>query len=449
MGVEHSFPAGRPKSTERGSIGEHLAPAYFILALSGWPDRHSNLEVFRIDRGTDIGIDFILRISPEEYSEGIPSILIAVQVKATGRSGFGRIKFTEKHVRLIRSFPGPSVLAGIKFCGRKGEIFLRNYMDALTTANNSRIDPEETTYIINRWNSPKDIETARQFIRELCVDYIFKTSDVEADLALLNPHAAYRKIEPTLKWLCGRKYPPEAKLMINRIKIRRANWEGDYKNVCIDLDKQNLPKGICPAYNHYCLHYQKAVVRDEWIRSEKWRKEKTPDHRRRLVEALKILGNTTVAHTVECRKRLYRLGLGILAVLVVYDVLYQNDHKEMEWKKWWDRLIRLGPHLDELKKLGKIYLAFLNEMINDSMPNPKHLLIHHKELNRRPRKRNPEENVIFYLLTSVIYFQRKEFRNAHKYADRGCVICDPIKKPLWLAPVELAKSRAALFSKTR
>src|SRR3990167_5666643 len=168
-----------PTSSEIGSIGEHLAAAILLQSLSKWPDKRAGLELFQVDRGADIGIDFILRIT-RRGRKAFPGCLFAIQVKGTRRKAFNVRKKLAKRSPLLMTFPGPAIFIGVKLEAAGWEICLNDYMEEIKRSNERGIRAR----ICVKEGDRDAIGKIRGIAGELIGRYALSRADVETHLAL-------------------------------------------------------------------------------------------------------------------------------------------------------------------------------------------------------------------------------------------------------------------------
>lgn len=449
--------AEKPPSAEVGTVGEHLATSFLLSAL-GRRLPQSRIEVFEVDRGADLGIDSIVRISSKTRKHCC--LQIAVQVKAT-QSNFVELNPDLAHRNLIGSFPGAALLLGLKFNYEEHGvipevIYLGDYACALSKGRKSKgkikinlrnpVSPNKRL-LTSRTSRRRIIDEIWKFVRSLCEDFLLKEDRPEVLLDKHGPKEA-RKYVRILEWLaCPRD--KTAKLLENRIALRKARLTGGYRDLICRLErglpKPTSPRKKCPDYRGYCAHYQAALALDESTRFRSWTRGVLDKNRKNWRRALGIINAAKkFYHNADAKKKLYRLGLYILAARIASDVIDGSHNRSERRNAWRSEFKKLRSWLstgDSL--LGCICEDFVRRSLRSrSRIDPKKFLgTNLGRLRQRARTREqPEDHALCYLFGSVLWLMAGEngISRARELAELARAIDETCSVRLELTPIEFA-----------
>lgn len=444
-----------------GSIGEHLAVAH-LLETFAW-DEHfkeifSNIEVFHIDRGTDIGIDFVVRLHVKKVS-GLKnfSFLIGIQVKNYGKKS--QLKpLPPAKLRFIESFPGPVLL--LLYKDRAKSVSIENWLDFNKRSADKKLDPPR----IEIGPDKGYMGPLRDRVIEECMSYVLSELSPEKDLSTYDLTTAMSTAK-----LLNRLKPNDDKiwLLMNRVMIRSARWNpSEYKKAkcCVDLQMSKIARKRrpCPSYDGYCIHYQAALVRDEGLRSGKWLGREYASIRMELVTAFKALFPDRVCHDhdEQTKARLYRCGLGVVALIIMLDLAQGSSTHLGEWKKWASDLQKMmGTELEKSVSkedrlslaLGSTYRSFVDlatcamisrervaQWLEESL----------KRLDKRPRNRDSDEDAVVHFLGAGLWMKAGDMKAASTQVDLATAIARVQKKSLWIHPIDYVRARIEHLRKT-
>lgn len=435
-----------------GSVGEHLAVAH-LLGTFVWDERissmFSNIEVFHVDRGTDIGIDFIVRLHVRSMSKQRNfNFLIGIQVKNFRKKHWPK-KLPPAKMRFLETFPGPVLL--LLYTDRAKQVRIDDWLELNKPGRRKKLESDKW---IGTNRGTAYVKAIRERVAEECGRYILSESLVEKQLYIDNTPTAMSTAE-----LLNRLAPKNAaiRLLKNRVMIRSARWKLQlYAKARKHVDGQRRRRrpGLCPSYNGYCIHYQAALVRDEALRSRKWLGREYASIRKELVIAFRSLFPDRVRnnHDDETKARLYRYGLGVVALIIMLDLAQGSSTHLGEWKEWDSDLRRMvGEELEKsvLKEdslslyLGPTYRSFVDLATGEISQKKVEKWAEKRQvhLDKRTPNRDPDEDAVVHFLGAGLWMKAGDVKAASTEVDRATAIARVQKKSLWIHPVRYVSAR--------
>ncbi|MBI2348899.1 MAG: hypothetical protein HYV05_09645 [Deltaproteobacteria bacterium] len=467
---------GGPLSPKIGSVGEHLAIAHLLetnLDSNDFSKVFPDIEIFHVDRGTDLGLDYILRI----IGKGGFSLMVGVQVKATYSSNSSIRKPSKKIRELVRPFPGPLVL--LKYRDRARTLRLLDYRSLIEDKGKTRGKKYRVNDLPVQINQKegKDGYVCKiaDWLLDLCKEYFKRASDPERDLAVFNIDKAK---DGAMRILEMDPDDDSMRLLLNRIEIRGARWKPkQFLNIRKKLDRQKrawlrrrvrkLGKyGVCPDYDGYCIHYQAAIVRDEWLRASsrrrRWVHRTYKSIRSELMKAFRQLAPDNEnkdkfsypTHSDDVKRKLYRYGVGLLAEIIAVDIFNNRSGSEnvANWKRLYGELTKVaGKSLERAVNLedkislilGEIYCSYVTKCMGNKLrvsDVSRWRGRYFKKLDKRPKNRDSDENAVLYFLGASLFAKIKKWCRALDMVVTGEAIAKTVRGPLWLSPLEVART---------
>lgn len=437
-----------------GSIGEHLAVAHLLETFiwdKSFNENFSKPEVFHIDRGTDIGIDFVVRLHVRN-GPGLKnfSFLIGIQVKNYGEKSRPK-RLSPTKLRFLESFPGPVLLFLYKDSAKS--VSIENWLGFNKRSPGKKLRQSRRIKIGPNQNY---IGRLRDRVVEECASYVLSELSPEKHLYTydLSTAMSTAKLLNLLK-----PNDDKMRLLMNRVMIRSARWEpSKYKKAkhCVHLQMSNaLQKRSCPSYDGYCIHYQAALVGDEALRSGKWLGREYASIRTELVTAFKSLLPDRVRHDHDevTKARLYRYGLGVVALIIMLDLAQGSSTHLEEWTEWDSDLRRIvGIKLEKSVSkedllslsLGSTYRSFV-DLATCAMISRKKVVEWLKErlmrLDKRPRNRDSDEDAVVHFLGAGLWIKAGEVKDASTQVELATAIARVQKKSLWIHPIDYVRAR--------
>ena len=177
--------------------------------------------------------------------------------------------------------------------------------------------------------------------------------------------------------------------------------------------------------------------------------------RTELVTAFKSLLPDRVRHDHDevTKARLYRYGLGVVALIIMLDLAQGSSTHLEEWTEWDSDLRRIvGIKLEKSVSkedllslsLGSTYRSFV-DLATCAMISRKKVVEWLKErlmrLDKRPRNRDSDEDAVVHFLGAGLWIKAGEVKDASTQVELATAIARVQKKSLWIHPIDYVRAR--------